>query len=186
MYTTNSFHSIVLLYLSLLLDGKLSELGLAIKETRSIRVNKKSVLSASRKCTKCEISKKSAITSKIKKPKKTTTLSSNSRMITINHAAYHFCMADLTTDHQWQLLGDVRAFFSKCQNVRQPCFWQALISRLYPWATHTGVIWHWNKLNTSSHRSSHYAILRLSYTYKILLLKDIINFKATMFSTSNR
>lgn len=49
MYTTNSFHSIVLLYLSLLLDGKLSELGLAIKETRSIRVNKKSVLSASRK-----------------------------------------------------------------------------------------------------------------------------------------
>ena len=41
MYTTNSFHSIVLLYLSLLLDGKLSELGLAIKETRSIRVNKK-------------------------------------------------------------------------------------------------------------------------------------------------
>ena len=49
MYTTNSFHSIVLLYLSLLLDGKLSELGLAIKETRSIRVNKKSVLSASQK-----------------------------------------------------------------------------------------------------------------------------------------
>ena len=84
MYTTNSFHSIVLLYLSLLLDGKLSELGLAIKETRSIRVNKKSVLSASRKCTKCEISKKSAITRKINKPKKTT-LSSNSRRITMLH-----------------------------------------------------------------------------------------------------
>ena len=40
MYTTNSFHSIVLLYLSLLLDGKLSELGLAIKETRSISQQK--------------------------------------------------------------------------------------------------------------------------------------------------
>ena len=71
MYTTNSFHSIVLLYLSLLLDGKLSELGLAIKETRSIRVNKKiCAVCKSEKGTKCEISKKSAITRKINKPKK--------------------------------------------------------------------------------------------------------------------